>query len=195
MTGCTLRFANVAGRGRIKTRRYRGWSKQAMAEIAIQARGVRFAGTFQIEIAASDQGLVRDRDCDNLGKAIADALTKAGVIEDDGYRFMRAIDIAWAPDLPAGRCVVEIREIAAAPMPKPAKAARRSELATGTAFVAIQAPLNKGLLPEKQNMIPAPRQKRENIHTKPKSAAVPAKILRALRAKGIKVPPERVRLQ
>jgi Holliday junction resolvase RusA-like endonuclease len=157
-------FCNVPGKGRVRTSIYRQWQKGALAEIAAQARGMTFLGTFRLSIAVSDKGLFRDRDGDNLAKAIADALTKVGVIVDDSYRFMRAIHLEWCHDLPGGNCVVEVRELSPAPLPKPSKA-------------------------------PRPKDAVRNTRAKPKPAAVPASIMRALRAKGINVEPERISIQ
>ncbi len=118
-------FCNVPGKGRVKTAQYRAWQRGALAEIQAQARGVTFRGTFRLSVTASDRDLVRDRDADNIAKAIADTLTKAGIIPADDYRHMRAISIEWSPDLSAGTCRVAIEELSAEPLPKPGKAPRR----------------------------------------------------------------------
>ena len=60
-------FANVAGRGRVKTAIYRRWQKAALAEIQAQARGVTFPGRFRLAVLASDRDLHRRRDADNMG--------------------------------------------------------------------------------------------------------------------------------
>jgi len=103
-------FTNVAGRGRVPTKRYTAWTKTALLESAIQ-RPKRFPGEVSvwIGVVAPDR---RARDCDNLLKPIMDFLKKSGVIVDDSNRFVRRISIEW---LPAGSPVtVLINEIEAA---------------------------------------------------------------------------------
>ncbi len=119
-------FCNVPGKGRVHTASYRAWRKQALACIAVQARGATFPGTFRLSVTASDRDLVRDRDADNIAKALCDTLVKAGIIADDCYRHMRAIGLAWTPDLAAGSCRVTINELSAAPLAKPAASPRRA---------------------------------------------------------------------
>ncbi len=148
-------FANVPGKGRVHTASYRAWQKQALASIATQAHGATFPGTFRIAVLASDRELTRPRDCDNLAKAIADTLKKAGVIADDSHLHMRAISIEWSPELPAGTCRVTVIELAPTPLPKPAP--KRSPKAKS-------------------------------------STGIPASITKALRAKGIRVAPDKVHL-
>jgi hypothetical protein len=150
-------FANT-GQGRVKTKGYREWRKTASAAIIAQ-RVPAFTGTFRLEVRASDQGLIHARDIDNLAKATADAFVHCGILAADDYRHLRAIGLAWAPDLPAGTCCVSIEELSAEPLPKPATKPRRAA-------------------------------KRAEA----KRAAVTPAIMRALRAKGIHVSPERVRL-
>jgi Holliday junction resolvase RusA-like endonuclease len=154
MTACTLLldlplppsvnrcFANVPGKGRVRSSIYRRWQKAALAEIRAQARGIIFRGTFRLAILASDQGLTRRRDADNLGKAICDALTKAGTIADDCHHHLRSIALVWTPKLAAGACRVHVIEMAAAPISKPAKAARISRR---IGMAKIGAPIAPGV--------------------------------------------------
>jgi Holliday junction resolvase RusA-like endonuclease len=161
VNGC---FANVPGRGRVHTAQYRAWRKQALASIAAQAHGVTFRGTFRIAVLASDQGLIRGRDADNLGKAIADTLTKAGIIADDCYRHMRVIALVWMPNLPAGTCTVTVDELSPEPIAKPAASPRRA--------VKRDFPTN----------------------TRAPAKQVPASVLAALKRRGINVDASRVHL-
>ncbi len=145
-------WCNVPGKGRVHTAQYRAWRKQALASIEAQAHGVTFRGTFRIAVLASDQGLIRDRDCDNLGKAIADTLTKAGKIADDCYRHMRAISIEWSPDLSAGTCRVAIEELSAEPLPKPGKAPRRPAKQVPASIMAALRKRGINVAPEKVHL-------------------------------------------
>ena len=159
-------WCNVPGRGRVRTATYRTWARQALAAISIQARGASFPGSFRVSVLASNRELARRRDVDNLGKALCDTLTKAGIIADDCYLHMRAICLAWTPKLSAGTCRVHVIELAAEPMTKPAKPPRRMV---------------------KRDFPTATR-----AHAKP--ATVPASILAALKRRGINVSPEWVHL-
>ncbi len=157
-------FCNVPGKGRVHTASYRAWRKQALASIAVQARGATFPGTFRLSVMASDRDLVRDRDADNIAKAIADTLTKAGIIADDCYRHLRSILLAWTPDLPAGTCRVAIIELAAEPLAKPAATHRRA--------------VKRDSLTD----------------TRTRAKQVPASIMAALKRRGINVDASRVHL-
>ncbi len=107
-------FAKVPGKGRLHTAEYRAWQKQALACIAVQARGIAFRGTFRLVALASD------RDADSLGKAVADVLTRAGGIADDCQQPMRSICIARTPKLEPGKGRVNMIEWAAMPTQKSA---------------------------------------------------------------------------
>jgi Holliday junction resolvase RusA-like endonuclease len=132
-------FANVPGKGRVRTTVYRQWQKGALAEIQVQVRGVTFRGAFRLAVLASDQGLSRDRDADNLAKAVSDILVRAAIVADDNHQHMRAIDLEWRSTLPAGRCVVEVREISPTPLPKPTKAPRPKDAGCNTCSIAKAA--------------------------------------------------------
>jgi Holliday junction resolvase RusA-like endonuclease len=77
-------YANVQGRGRVKTARYRTWI--VGADATLMEAGVKLrpmpdgpvAVTY--EVAQPD---ARKRDLDNLGKSLGDYLTSRGVIADD----------------------------------------------------------------------------------------------------------------
>ena len=47
VNGC---FANVPGKGRVRTAQYRAWRKQALASIEVQAHGIAFRGTFRMSV-------------------------------------------------------------------------------------------------------------------------------------------------
>ena len=181
-------FCNVAGKGRVRTSIYRRWQKGALAEIQAQACGMTFRGRFRLAVLASDRDLHRRRDCDNLAKPLADTLTKAGVIADDNHQHMRAIMLAWTPKLPAGRCAVTVIELPAAPgqadFPPCTRAKTQVDFLTGTRPRAkVQPAATEG---------EPPRFTRS--HNARAKSAVPASIMAALKRRGIKVAPERVRL-
>ena len=135
-------FANTS-HGRCKTRAYRQWRKFAVADIALQAGKARFAGEFTVEVRASDRELKRNRDCDNLGKAIVDALAEAGTIAGDDQRWMRSISIGWDASLDPGVCSVTIRELVAGLKDKPATILPEKRKEASRAIVGARDALRK----------------------------------------------------
>lgn len=95
---------------RAPTSRYEAWQKKAERMIFLQTRGMprNAAGILlpmrvdvTIRLVAPDK---RERDADNNGKSVMDALTKNLIITDDNNRFVRDLKFAWRDDgLP---CVV-----------------------------------------------------------------------------------------
>jgi Holliday junction resolvase RusA-like endonuclease len=122
--GLNHSYANVAGRGRVVTEALRTWKKVASAEIARQARGMKFTGAYTVSIRASDCALPVRKDADGLPKAIIDALVQTGVTVEDSWRFMRGVEILWDNSLPAQMCRVTVEELSPAPIPRPTKAPR-----------------------------------------------------------------------
>ncbi|GLS45117.1 RusA family crossover junction endodeoxyribonuclease [Methylobacterium brachythecii] len=81
-------FANVAGRGRIKTPKYRAWRQQAVLQISIAVpRPGRIAGVCDVEIFMPPF----TGDTDNRIKPCLDAAVEAGIIAGDDQRFVRKV--------------------------------------------------------------------------------------------------------
>jgi Holliday junction resolvase RusA-like endonuclease len=84
-------FANVAGRGRVRTKRYREWA--AAAGWDLQGKG-SIPGPFVIDIILSRKKRRSNADLDNHGtKAILDLLVSHKIIEDDSLA--EKISIEW----------------------------------------------------------------------------------------------------
>lgn len=84
-------FANVAGRGRVRTKRYKEWA--AAAGWDLNGKG-QIPGPFIIDIILSRKKRRKNADLDNHGtKAILDLLVTHGVIEDDSLA--ERITIEW----------------------------------------------------------------------------------------------------
>lgn len=84
-------FANVAGRGRIRTKRYKEWA--AAAGWDVNGKG-SIPGPFSIDIILSRKKRRKNADLDNHGtKAILDLLVTHKVIEDDSLA--ERITIEW----------------------------------------------------------------------------------------------------
>lgn len=95
-------YANVAGKGRVKSARYRTWLNAAGWELKARKRG-KVSGDYQLWIWA-ERPDKRRRDLGNLEKPISDLLVANGVVEDDSQCI--GIHIYWAG---AGReCTVKV---------------------------------------------------------------------------------------
>lgn len=96
------------------TGRYTKWKKEAAKMIAYQVPKSSFntpaamMGEVQvmIRLVAPDR---RERDADNSGKALLDALVQNHLIENDSNRYVRRLTFAWADD--GCPCVVWIKPI------------------------------------------------------------------------------------
>jgi Holliday junction resolvase RusA-like endonuclease len=77
-------FANVVGHGRVKTPKYRAWRQQAALLIDVQRPG-RMAGPCDVTIYLPPFS----GDIDNRVKPCLDAAVEAGVLADDGQRYVR----------------------------------------------------------------------------------------------------------
>lgn len=79
-------FANVVGRGRVKTTRYRRWRDSAVLAICTATpRPGRMAGPCDVAIYLPPFS----GDIDNRVKPCLDAAVAAGVLADDGQRYVR----------------------------------------------------------------------------------------------------------
>lgn len=74
-------YANLPGKGRVKTKAYKDWKAEAVWTIAAQ-RPARIVGDFQVEMRVQMRG-----DADNRAKAAIDVLK--GIVTDDDARCMR----------------------------------------------------------------------------------------------------------
>lgn len=107
-------YANVPGRGRIKSERYRVWLNAAGWELAAQ-KPRRVSGDYQLWIWAEKPDR-RRRDLGNLEKPISDLLVAHGVVSDDSQ--CSEIHIYWQG---SGReCLVKIDPAIPARLPKAA---------------------------------------------------------------------------
>src|SRR5687768_6995399 len=84
-------FANIPGKGRVKTAAYRDWIEAAGYEILAQGRQ-KIRGKVSIAILASRPDK-RKRDCSNLIKPLEDLLVRMAVIEDDS--FVERLSVQW----------------------------------------------------------------------------------------------------
>jgi crossover junction endodeoxyribonuclease RusA len=74
-------YANIPGKGRVKTERYKTWINAAGWNVKA-ARPVKVAGPYTLEITLF-QSDKRKRDIDNIIKPISDLLVEHQLVEDD----------------------------------------------------------------------------------------------------------------
>lgn len=94
---------NVPGVGRIKSRDYKAWIKQAGQELMIQ-RPTRFYGAVQVHFVVPYN--VR-RDLDNYLKALFDALVKFEIIEGDTMKHVSFLTVGYSHDITEVQITVE----------------------------------------------------------------------------------------
>ncbi len=76
-------FANVPGKGRVKTKAYRAWRRAALSEASLDMIGKRcIEGRFK---ATMTFAMPNGGDVDNRVKAILDLAQACGAIRDDKY--------------------------------------------------------------------------------------------------------------
>lgn len=100
-------FSNVPGIGRVKSKRYAAWVKEAGWLIRSQRPGqVEPPVSVLIELVPQDK---RKQDADNRIKACLDALVSSGVLPDDNNTVVREVTARW---LDAGEpCRVTIKSM------------------------------------------------------------------------------------
>lgn len=94
-------FANVPGRGRVKSDRYRTWKQAAGWCVKAQINGARIRGPVALTYTIEDGG--SRADLGNLEKALTDLLVELNVIDGDGPKTVRSIKLQWGAV--TGACV------------------------------------------------------------------------------------------
>lgn len=94
-------FVNVPGRGRVLSKRYAAWRKDAGWILQQQRPGI-FDGCVSVEIHLQEKGR---RDGDNFTKALLDLCVTHGVIQDDSNKFVRSVSTSWA-DIEGARITI-----------------------------------------------------------------------------------------
>lgn len=99
-------FTNAKGRGRVPTKRYTAYRKEAgLMLMAQRARPVEGPVSVRIQLVAPDK---RVRDGDNTLKCIFDTLKHFNIIADDSNRVVIRHELIWVPSGPP--CVVLVQE-------------------------------------------------------------------------------------
>jgi len=97
-------FANVPGKGRVRSERYRSWSNAAGWDLK-RYKGPRFTGPVFLTITIGRLPL--NADVSNRTKAIEDLLVEHGIIAGDTIRHVRGVNTVMA-DAPFDGCTVQI---------------------------------------------------------------------------------------
>lgn len=129
-------FANVRGRGRVKTTKYRAWRQQAVLLIDVQRPG-RMAGPCDVTIYLPPFS----GDADNRIKPCLDAAVEAGVLADDGQRYVRRTQVE------VDRAATEVRMVLTGlPVEDQDRAEIEVRAAEGqsAAYIAVALGLNEG---------------------------------------------------
>ncbi|SOR26794.1 Endodeoxyribonuclease RusA [Methylorubrum extorquens] len=128
-------FYNVAG-GRRKTPKYRAWRQQAALLIDVQRPG-RMAGPCDVTIFLPPFS----GDADNRIKPCLDAAVEAGVIADDGQRYVRQTQVE------VDRSATEVRMVLTMPSVEEQDRAEievRSREGQSAAHIAVSLGLDEG---------------------------------------------------
>ena len=90
-------FRNVKGKGRVKTKKYEAWLKEAWAMIAPQKNFKVIHQPTRLLFAVGEVGVSPRMDGDNCLKGYVDALVENSVILDDRREILKAIGMEWVP--------------------------------------------------------------------------------------------------
>lgn len=97
-------FANVPGKGRVKSDAYRTWLNAVSWDVALQKQ-LPIKGEVELEILAGRPDK-RRRDISNIIKGVEDLLVRHGLIEDDSL--VRKLSVEWSG---ISGCLVTAREV------------------------------------------------------------------------------------
>jgi Holliday junction resolvase RusA-like endonuclease len=98
-------YANVAGKGRVKSERYRSWERVAKVDLARQ-KPKRIKGPVYVTIYLEDSTSTRG-DADNRIKVPLDFIASNKLIEDDHKHIVRSVQAIWSSETKG--CRVSIR--------------------------------------------------------------------------------------
>lgn len=98
-------YANVAGKGRVKTLRYRSWETSAGYDMNRQ-KPKRYKGPVELSIYLQEPDDLRRRDCSNYVKAPEDFLVTNKIIEGDHSAIVRKVTVCWSPETRGCRVLI-----------------------------------------------------------------------------------------
>ena len=98
-------YANVPGRGRVKSERYRSWERVAKVDL-LRQKPKRMKGPVHVTIYLEDNLGARS-DADNRIKVPLDFIVSNKIIEDDNSKIVRSVAAIWSPETRG--CRISIR--------------------------------------------------------------------------------------
>lgn len=96
-------FANVRGKGRVRTAEYNRWLNQAGMLLRSQCK-TQMAARCEITIALED--CHPHADCSNFIKPVEDLLVKVGILWDDSAAYVRSAKAEWTADIAGLRITI-----------------------------------------------------------------------------------------
>lgn len=78
-------YANVRGKGRVRTEAYKRWALAAGYDFAAQTRGKSIKGLYELSLTISRAKARSNSDLSNRIKGAEDLLVEHGVVEDDKH--------------------------------------------------------------------------------------------------------------
>lgn len=88
-------YANVRGKGRVKSKDYNTWIWHVTAKLQKQKPLPKFTEPVRITLAVGTVGVSPNMDGDNCVKAVFDQLVAHGVIPDDNRKWVRGHGVEW----------------------------------------------------------------------------------------------------
>lgn len=89
-------YANVAGKGRVKTKAYREWADSAVAGLyGLSLPPPPWSIRYTI---CAGEGWPESRDIGNAEKPLTDLLVSAGLLTDDCTRYVRKVSVEYDPE-------------------------------------------------------------------------------------------------
>lgn len=95
-------YANVQGRGRVKTAVYKSWLRAAGWQLLSQ-RPPKVTGRVKLKYLIEDIGRV---DLPNHEKALTDFLVSQRIIEDDNRSIVRGVYLDWSTEVAGCRVII-----------------------------------------------------------------------------------------
>lgn len=95
-------YANIPGKGRVKSKRYREWERAAGWDM--NGKG-HISGPFTLDLTVCESKRRKGTDLDGKIKATLDLIVKHGIVDDDSL--VQAMTVRWGEALGGMRIMLE----------------------------------------------------------------------------------------